>query len=51
MDRWYDSAEKGAFDYSIYEDKYYFATDLWPCFVLYSRKYILSIKKNIEKKL
>jgi trans-aconitate methyltransferase len=48
MDRWYDSAEKGVFDYSIYGDKYYFATDLWPCFVLYSRKYILSIKKNIE---
>ena len=47
MNKWYKSLESSSGpDYSIYNDKYYFATDLWPCFVLYSRKYILKMLKN-----
>ena len=43
--RWYSSLN-GTADYSVYNDEYYFATDLFPCFVLYSRSYILDIDKN-----
>lgn len=39
-DRWYDT-----FDYSVYDDQYYF-TDLWACWNLYSRHYVLSIQKD-----
>lgn len=52
MDKWYDSVKDvennkaTEFNYSVYNDKFYFATDLWPCFVLYSRKYLMNIKKN-----
>ena len=52
MDEWYngvkDVEDNNAteFNYNVYNDKYYFATDLWPCFILYSRKYILGIIKN-----
>ena len=47
--KWYKSIKnniESEFDYSVYNDKYYFATDLWASFVLYSRKYIISMKKN-----
>jgi len=46
-DKWYNSL--GDYynpDYSVYNDKYYFATDLWPCFAIYSRKYVLGILNN-----
>jgi len=52
MKKWYDGLDKVEknivedFNYSVYNDRYYFATDLWPCFVLYSRKYILGVLKN-----
>ena len=47
--KWYESTKnniESEFDYSVYNDKYHFATDLWPSFVLYSRKYILNMKNN-----
>lgn len=40
QDRWYKK-----YDYSVYDDEYYF-TDLWACWSLYSRNYVLSVKKN-----
>ena len=43
--RWYSSLD-GDIDYSVYNDQYYFATDLFPCFVLYSRNYIININRN-----
>tara|TARA_R100000995_G_C3479228_1_gene122836 strand:- start:1167 stop:1985 length:819 start_codon:yes stop_codon:yes gene_type:complete len=39
-DKWYNT-----FDYTIYDDQYYF-TDLWACWNLYSRQYVLSIQKD-----
>lgn len=44
---WYKSLKKSFWhpDYSVYNDRYYF-TDLWTCFHLYSRKYLMSIMKN-----
>ena len=44
---WYKSLKKSFWhpDYSVYNDRYYF-TDLWACFHLYSRKYLMSIMKN-----
>ena len=38
--RWYKLE-----DYSIYNDTYYF-TDLWSCWIIYSRKYLKSIIKK-----
>lgn len=40
--RWYDSLAAGTPDYSVYQDKY-FISDVWCCWVLYSRKYLLSM--------
>lgn len=40
--RWYESLDKGSPDYSVYTDKYYF-TDLWCCWVIYSRRYLRDI--------
>jgi len=34
-------------DYTVYDDKYYF-TDLWTCWIVYSRNYIKSIIKKQE---
>ena len=44
---WYKSLKKSFWhpDYSVYNDEYYF-TDLWACFHLYSRKYLMSIMKK-----
>ena len=44
-DKWYNSLNQNFIDYSVYNDYYYF-TDIWACWNLYSRKYILSIKKD-----
>tara|TARA_R110000744_G_scaffold379342_1_gene497132 strand:- start:920 stop:1780 length:861 start_codon:yes stop_codon:yes gene_type:complete len=44
-DQWYNQLNNNFIDYSVYSDKYYF-TDIWACWNLYSRKYILSIKKE-----
>ena len=43
--QWYNSLYKNHIDYSVYDDFYYF-TDLWCCWQMYSRSYILSILKN-----
>jgi len=40
--RWYDSIEQNNPDYSIYDDEYYF-TDLWVCWVLFSRGYLRTL--------
>lgn len=40
--RWYDSLQKGKPDYSVYDDDY-FISDVWSCWVLYSRKYLLAM--------
>jgi len=41
---WYKALEEGKIDYSIYNDEYYF-TDLWVCWSLFSKNYILSLTK------
>ena len=42
--RWYASLQTGVPDYSVYESKYYLA-ELWACWIIYSRKYLLQIEK------
>lgn len=42
--RWYASLANGAPDYSVYNSDYYLA-ELWACWVIYSRKYLLQIEK------
>ena len=39
---WYSALKKYKINYSVYSDKYYF-TDLWACWIIYSRQYIRSI--------
>jgi SAM-dependent methyltransferase len=43
--RWYASLTAGEPDYSVYGDQY-FLSDIWACWMLYSRKYLLNIQKN-----
>ena len=40
---WYLALNNGKVDYSIYDDDYYF-TDLWNCWVLFSRQYLRDIR-------
>lgn len=40
--RWYASLERGEPDYGVYDTQEFLA-ELWPCWVVYSRKYILSL--------
>jgi SAM-dependent methyltransferase len=44
--QWYDSLAKGEPDYSVYGAPY-FLSDIWACWVLYSRKYLLSARAHI----
>ena len=44
MKRWYDSLAMGEPDYSVYEEDYYLA-ELWACWIMYSRKYLLHMEK------
>ena len=46
--KWYASLEKGKPNYSLYNDDY-FMVEMWCCWVIYSRNYLVSIKKNIDK--
>ena len=41
-DCWYQSLEKGNPNYAIYDDKY-IISDIWACWVIFSRGYLLSI--------
>jgi 2-polyprenyl-3-methyl-5-hydroxy-6-metoxy-1,4-benzoquinol methylase len=41
--RWYNNG-----DFTVYNDEYYF-TDVWMCFLDYSRRYIKSFIKNIDQ--
>jgi SAM-dependent methyltransferase len=43
MNTWYKSLSSGSPDYSVYDTEYYLA-ELWACWVIYSRKYLLSIQ-------
>ena len=43
-DKWYGALARGQVDYSVYDQDYYF-TDLWVCFVKFSRKYVREILK------
>ena len=44
--RWYKSLEyNNKPDYSVYDDKY-FLSDIWACWVVYSRKYLLALKSD-----
>ena len=40
--KWYDALNKNTINYSVYDDDYYF-TDLWACWVIYSRDYYMTI--------
>jgi SAM-dependent methyltransferase len=44
--RWYEALDKGTIDWGIYDDDYYF-TDLWVCWVLFSRQYFKILKNNM----
>lgn len=41
--RWYQSLRNGVPDFTIYGDKY-FVMDVWACWAVYSRKYLLSLR-------
>jgi len=43
--RWYDSLNKGEPDYSVYNDDH-FISDVFACWVVYSRKYLLSLRNK-----
>ena len=43
--RWYESLEKDSPDYSVYENKL-FISNVWACWILYSRKYLLQVQKS-----
>jgi hypothetical protein len=45
--KWYKSLDENKPDYDLYNDKYYF-TDVFFCWLNYSKKYINQIHKNIE---
>jgi SAM-dependent methyltransferase len=44
-DKWYKELEKGNIDYSVYNTDEYIG-ELWLCWLIYSRKYLLSIQKE-----
>ena len=44
-EKWYGALARGHVDYSVYDQDYYF-TDLWVCFVKFSRKYVREIFKS-----
>jgi SAM-dependent methyltransferase len=44
---WFDSLEIGKPDYDLYNDPY-IVSDLWACWVIYSRRTVLSVKPIIE---
>lgn len=41
--KWYKSLENKRPDYSVYDASFYIS-DLWSCWTLYSRKYLLAMK-------
>lgn len=43
---WYASLKAGTPDYSVYADQY-LLSDIWACWSVYSRKYLLSMQKEI----
>lgn len=47
-DKWYEYLDANKIDeaYSVYNDDYYF-TDLWNCYVTYSRSYLRSFYKTV----
>jgi len=44
-DRWYNSLSSGNPDYGIYDEKY-LLSDIWACWILFSRQYILRLLSN-----
>jgi SAM-dependent methyltransferase len=42
---WYASLEKGKPDYSVYGHDF-FIGEIWTCWIIYSRKYLLALKSN-----
>lgn len=45
--KWYDSLESGNYDYSVYDDPIYLS-DMWACWKIYSRRYLLLLNKLIK---
>ena len=43
--QWYDSLDRKSPDMSVYSNDF-FIPEVWACWVLYSRKYLLSLKKS-----
>lgn len=41
--RWYASLKTGTPDYTVYDDRY-FISDLWACWIVYSRRYLLALR-------
>ena len=44
--RWYQSLEDGKPDYSVYDDDN-FVSELWSCWIIYSRGYLRELRKGI----
>jgi len=43
--QWYSALNNNSVDYSVYDHELYFC-DVWACWLIYSRKYLLSINSN-----
>lgn len=43
--RWYASLTTGIPDYTVYDDPY-ILSDIWSCWIIYSRKYVLSLRSK-----
>lgn len=48
--RWYDSLKSGQPDYTVY-DAPYILSDIWSCWVVYSRRLLLDARKRIVPKM
>lgn len=45
--RWYESLAAGEPDYNVYDDVF-FVSDVWACWIVYSRKYLMSLRKMLN---
>ncbi len=43
--RWYDSLQAGTPDYAVYDDEF-FVSDIWACWIVYSRKYLHAFRST-----
>jgi len=44
--KWYESLRRGKPDYAVYDDEF-FVSDIWACWVVYSRRYLRMLQKIV----